>query len=176
MTDPATIGSMIAASCRLGLGYADRLLTEITAEQFGQFAAVGDQTIESNHPAFIFGHLSIYPCRVVADLGVDATSITPSDEFLRLFNKDATCQNDLDGSIYPGKDEIVAAFRAAHEQAIAALESAEDAVFQTPNANEVMRAKFPTTGAMHAFYLGGHFMVHMGQLSAWRRMMGLGAA
>jgi hypothetical protein len=26
------------------------------------------------------------------------------------------------------------------------------------------------------FYVGGHMMLHLGQLSAWRRMMGLGAA
>jgi len=26
------------------------------------------------------------------------------------------------------------------------------------------------------FYLGGHVMLHIGQMSAWRRMMGLGPA
>ena len=37
-------------------------------------------------------------------------------------------------------------------------------------------ARFPTKGAALGFYVGGHFMMHMGQLSAWRRAMGMGAA
>ena len=48
--------------------------------------------------------------------------------------------------------------------------------FLLENPNERMRAKFPTNGAMLAFYVGGHFMLHMGQLSAWRRAVGLGPA
>ncbi|MEM0924484.1 MAG: DinB family protein [Planctomycetota bacterium] len=167
---------MVSASCRLGLAYCERLLTGIPAEQFAKFATFGDQVIESNHPAFILGHLSLYPCRVVSDLGVDATAITPGEADLKLFNKDAKCVHDADGSIYPSMDEVVEKFRVAYQQANEALDAASDSAFVTPNSNEAMRAKFPTTGAMHTFYMGGHFMVHMGQLSAWRRMMGLGAA
>ena len=29
---------------------------------------------------------------------------------------------------------------------------------------------------VQAFYCGGHMMMHLGQMSAWRRMEGLGAA
>jgi hypothetical protein len=29
---------------------------------------------------------------------------------------------------------------------------------------------------VQTFYCGGHMMMHLGQLSAWRRMLGLGAA
>jgi hypothetical protein len=35
------------------------------------------------------------------------------------------------------------------------------------------REMFPTLGAVVAFYLGGHVMNHLGQLSAWRRCLGL---
>jgi hypothetical protein len=31
-------------------------------------------------------------------------------------------------------------------------------------------------GALVSFYLGGHVMNHVGQLSAWRRAMGLPSA
>lgn len=158
------------------MAYSERLLAGIPAEQFGKFADFGDRVVESNHPAFILGHLSLYPCRVVVDLGKDATAVTPSDNFVKLFNKEAKCVHDADGTIYPAMEEIVKAFRLAYERATEVLDAASDSAFQTPNSNEAMRAKFPTTGAMHTFYMGGHFMVHMGQLSAWRRMMGLGAA
>lgn len=167
---------MIAASARLGMGYVDRLLTGVTAETFARFATVDQTTIESNHPCFIFGHLSLYAPRIIGELGADASAVQPSDRFVELFNKDAKCVDDPDGSVYPAMEEVLAAFRAGHEKAIEVLESAEDSLFHQPNPNEAMRGKFATVGAMHGFYLGGHFMMHMGQLSAWRRMMALGPA
>jgi hypothetical protein len=39
-----------------------------------------------------------------------------------------------------------------------------------------MRELFPTIGSVQAFYCGGHMMMHLGQMSAWRRMEGLGTA
>lgn len=170
------IGNLISASTKLGLSYAERLVTGVNADQFARFAVVGGQVVESNHPCFILGHLSLYAPRVVRELGGDASAIQPSEHFDKLFNKDAKCTDDPDGSLYPSMEEVLAAFRSGHEKAIETLEQSADELFLPENPNEAMRAKFPTIGAMHAFYLGGHFMVHMGQLSAWRRMMGLGAA
>ena len=170
------IGNVIAASTRLGIGYADRLLTGVSAEQFARFATVGDAVIESNHPCFILGHLSLYAPRIVAELGGDTSSIQPSEAFVTAFSKDAQCADDPDGSLYPGMDEVVTAFRNGHEKALGIVEQTSDELFHSENPNEAMRGKFSTVGAMHAFYLGGHFMIHMGQFSAWRRMMGMGAA
>jgi hypothetical protein len=170
------IGPMIAASARLGLGYADRLLTDVTPDQFARFATPGGQVIESNHPAFIYGHLSLYAPRVVEQLGGDATGLAPSARFERAFSKDAKCVDDPDGSIYPAMDEIVAALKNGYSKAVETLESAGDELFIEANPNEAMRAKFATIGAMHGFYVGGHFMLHMGQMSAWRRAIGLGSA
>jgi hypothetical protein len=39
-----------------------------------------------------------------------------------------------------------------------------------------MTELFPTIGSMQAFYVGGHMTFHLGQVSAWRRMQGLGPA
>lgn len=176
MNDSNLIGGMIAASTRLGLGYADRLMTGLTQENFARFAKSGDQVIESNHPCFVLGHLSLYPCRVVEELGGDASSIKPTDAFDKLFNYEASCIDDVAGDLYPSLEEVVARFREAHELAISTLEGASNSAFDGENPNEKMRAKFPTIAAMHGFYLGGHMMIHIGQLSAWRRAMGMGAA
>ena len=73
-------------------------------------------------------------------------------------------------------DEANAHLFTNYQAAIAALEQAEDSVFEQQNPNEAMRQKFATIGAMHGFYVGGHFMMHMGQMSAWRRMAGFGPA
>lgn len=172
----SNFGPMIAASAQLGLGYGERLLTGIQPEQFARFARIGDTVIESNHPAFIFGHLSLYGCRVVEGAGLDASSVQPSDEFVKVFSHEAKCVDDPDGSIYPSMDEITTAFFDSYRAAIDALHQAPDEMFSVENPNEKMRGKFPTVGAMFGFYVGGHVMMHIGQLSAWRRAMGLGPA
>ena len=168
------IGSMIADSAKLCLGYAEKLVAGIPADKFARFADIGGQTIESNHPAFVLGHLSIYPSRIVTDLGGDASAVAPSEKYEALFSPSATCLDDPDGKLYPAMEEIKEKFFAAHQAAIEALLAAEDDEFAAENPNEAMRAKFGTKGSMHAFYLGGHVMIHMGQISAWRRATGLG--
>lgn len=175
-TGTCNIGPMIADSARLGLAYAERLLKGITADRFARLATVQGQCIHSNHPAFIYGHLSLYPCRIVEQLGRDASSITPSDNFQQRFDHTAECLDDPQGTIYPSMIEITEGFFTAHQLAIEALEQADDSLFTVPNPNEAMRSKFATVGSMHGFYLGGHLMLHIGQLSAWRRMVGLGKA
>ena len=171
-----TIGPMIAASARLGIAYAQRLCVGIEPADFARFARVGDHIIESNHPAFICGHLSLYPCRILQDLGHDASEFEPSPRYQELFSKDAKCADDPAATIYPGMTELTSKLLAGSQAVCEALETASDDLLTVPNSNEVMRSRFPTQGAMHAFYTGGHFMVHMGQLSAWRRAMGLPAA
>ncbi len=168
------IGPAIADSARLSLGYARRMLTDVPANQFARFATLGDKQIISNHPAFVYGHLSIYPCRIIEQLGGDATAYKPTAQYDELFNAKATCVDDPSGTIYPPMPEIVERMLTNYEKAMEVIQAADDELFLQPNANEAMRAKFSTNGSMHAFYVGGHVMLHLGQVSAWRRMMGLG--
>lgn len=167
-----SLGNCIADSLTLSLRYADRLLKDIPAERFARFAVVGGTTVASNHPAFILGHLTLYGPRMVTHLGGRPTPPPPG--FEAACSKEATCVDDPAGTIYPPRDAVVAAFRTACEEAIAALRAAPDDVLQQPNPAEGrMRELFPTLGSVHAFYAGGHMMGHLGQLSAWRRMEGM---
>lgn len=169
------IGTMIAESARLSLGYCERLTADIPTEKFARFAPGTAGLVESNHPAFVCGHLSLYSPRVVDTLGGDASGLTPSDSYVSLFSKDAKCVDDPDGTIYPAKDEILERLIAAQKAAIEVVGRAADEALTAPNDN-AMKERFTTVGSMMAFYLGGHFMIHMGQMSAWRRMMGMGPA
>ena len=171
-----SIGNNIADSLVLSMGYAQRLQAGVTPEIFARFAAPGGQVVESNHPAFVLGHLSLYACRVVEQLGGDASAVTPNERFLSVFGMESKCVDDPTGTIYPSMVEVTAAFFKNYEGALAALRSAPDSAFQQPNPHPKMVAKFATMGSMHAFYCGGHLMMHLGQVSAWRRMQGLGAA
>jgi hypothetical protein len=47
-----SLGNVIAGSLELGLGYGERLLAGVTAENFGRLANTGRSPIRSNHPAF----------------------------------------------------------------------------------------------------------------------------
>ncbi|TWU57146.1 DinB family protein [Rubripirellula reticaptiva] len=172
----STIGPMFAASANLGLANAERLLSGIAASDFGRFARPGGQAIVSNHPAFVCGHLSLYASKVLHDLKQDASAFEPSAAYQNLFSKNATCADDPDGTIYPGKDELVERFLSGYRAVSAALMTAPDELFTAQLPDEVMRAKFPTVGAADCFYVGGHLLLHIGQLSAWRRAMGMAPA
>ena len=170
------IGPMFAASGKLGMGYAEKLLTDVKPADFAKFARIGDTVIESNHPAFILGHLCLYPTRIFNDLDVDLADKAPPTAFQQLFSHEAKCLDDPDCTIYPAKDEIVSVMRTGYAAAIELLESTDDEAFCADNPIERLRDRFPTKGAAHGFYVGGHIMMHLGQFSAWRRAMGMGAA
>lgn len=170
-----SIGLMIAESAKLSLGYGQKLLAGVSADQFARFAPGESGLVTSNHGAFIYGHLSLYSPRVVEQLGGDVSSLAPSDKFVAVFDQSVQCVDDPDGTVYPSMDEITERLFTTQEAAIAALINASDEALMAPNEN-AMSDRFTTVGSMMNFYLGGHFMIHMGQMSAWRRMMGLGAA
>ncbi|MEZ6087772.1 MAG: DinB family protein [Pirellulaceae bacterium] len=171
------IGNIIADSLSRGLDYAQRLAAGIPADQFARFADGKDGPIVSNHPAFIFGHLSIYAPRIVEQLGHDAAPYKLPDDQHDLFAPSATCQDDPDGSLYPAMTAIMDRFTTSYQAALQVLRDANDQQFAEVNPAEGrMRELFPTLGSMHAFYCGGHLMMHMGQLRAWRRMQGMPSA
>lgn len=170
-----SMGNTIADSLQLSLDYANRLLKDLPADQFGRFATPGGQTVEANHPAFVFGHLSLYPQRVLQALGCDSPAVP--EGFLACFSKDAICVDDPTGSVYPPMEQVVTCFTEGYTAALKALREADDDVFQQANPmGGRMTELFPTLGSLYNFYVGGHMMMHLGQISTWRRMIGLGAA
>ncbi|MGA0039798.1 MAG: DinB family protein [Pirellulales bacterium] len=170
-----TLGNVIADSLGLSLINAERLLKGVTPERFGRCAAPGGTLVVSNHPAFIYGHLSLYAPKVLLQLGHPAPPVP--DQFELSFSKDASCRDDVDGDLYPPMDEVLAFFREGYRMVTAALRSVSDDVLDQPNPAEGrIKELFPTIGSAQNFYCGGHIMMHMGQMSAWRRMEGLGPA
>lgn len=167
-----TLGNVIADSLGVSLGYADRLLRGVPPERFARFAAPGGVTVESNHPAFIYGHLSLYAPKVLLQIGHPAPPVP--EHFDVVFSKDAECRDDPDGDLYPAKDAVLDFFHEGYRMVTAGLRSTPDEAFEKANPAEGrMRELFPTIGSVQAFYCGGHMMMHLGQMSGWRRMEGL---
>ncbi|MEM8835836.1 MAG: DinB family protein [Planctomycetota bacterium] len=132
--------------------------------------------VNTNTPSFVFGHLAIYPDGILEMLGRGDLA-QPSERFKALFDHGCEC---LDGeeaaATYPPMNEIVARYKDRHEVAIKALSEATDEQLSEENPHERMRERFPTKGSMINFLLGAHAMMHLGQVSAWRRCMGMGPA
>ena len=168
-------GNLIADSLALSIAYAERLTEGIPAESFGSFARPGGQIVQSNHPAFVMGHLSLYAPSIMHDIGGDAIEVP--EGFEGLFSKDAQCEDDPGHTIYPPMDMIVDAYLRGYRQVEQELRQTPDEILSKANPTPGRLGElFPTLGSMHAFYVGGHSMIHLGQLSAWRRMMGMSPA
>jgi hypothetical protein len=170
MTTTAT--RSIEPAARLGLMYADLVLKDVTPEMFRH----KPDGVDCSTPAFNFGHLTLYPDMVMDLLGRD--DLAEPEELKRfeaLFSREQVCHDDPDGTIYPPMDEIVVRFKRRYEAALGALADADASVLDEPNPRESNRKLFATKGDAITFYLTGHLMMHLGQVSTWRRCMGLGA-
>lgn len=167
--------NIILATARLTKNFADAQLKGVAPETFARLATVGGTTVQSNHPAFVFGHLSLYYPKIPAALGQQAPANPPMFEDVFLNGK--PCVDDPSGNKYPSMQAIIAHFNNGYEAALATLSRATDADLARANPAEGrMKELFPTLGELLNFYMGAHAMSHLGQVSAWRRMMGLGSA
>ncbi|MEM1446104.1 MAG: DinB family protein [Planctomycetota bacterium] len=172
-------GSMIAAAGRIGFTTAQQMLTDIKPERFARLPMGEVGAVPTNHPAWVYGHLGLYGNYVLTLLGDQAgtDAVAAPDEWNPLFGMGSACQDDPEGTIYPAMNAIVEQFDRCHTATLEALEKTTDpAVFETVNPNEQMRDRFPTVGAAATFMITTHLALHVGQVSAWRRMEGLGSA
>lgn len=168
------VGQTIATAGKMVPMYAERLLAGVEAKVFARFATVGGKVVQSNHPAWAYGHLALYPAKVMEHLGREAGAARVPAGWEALFKNGVECRDDPDGRVYPSMAEVVKFFHASYGAAIGALAEADDAALAGPNPTEGrMRELFPTLGSMLLFYMSGHPQIHLGQVSAWRRMMGL---
>lgn len=144
-----------------GNGYAGMLMADIDADRFN------DQPVEGmNSPAWIVGHLAFVADRVAGLLG-DQPQLADWEPMFGGGSPPAP-----DRSSCPSKDELVAAWQAAHGRLVAAVRAADPVVFAGENPVQRMREVAPTFGHFVAFVLSTHAAVHLGQLSAWRRAAG----
>lgn len=170
------IGSIIAATLKRTLMYSDGLYKDIKPGDAARLARPGGQVVVSNHPSFVLGHLCLYPSRCLELIGhaEHARYVYPGYE--ELFKPGVECKDDAAGSVYPAYAELTQRYKGAHGVLLEALPAVADEVFARPNPNEANRERFPTVGALVSFLATGHMMMHLGQVSAWRRMMGMPAA
>ncbi len=169
----SNVVACIKPAAELALMYADGLVKGISAETFAHMPSKdGPHTV--NSPAFNIGHLAIYPdFRIFGVLGREDL-VKPLPFSMDLFKAGAPCVDEP--GKYPSKDVLVSTFVSRHRALLDILPSVPDEVFARQNPVEGRaREMFPTIGALVTFLLVGHTQSHLGQISVWRRIMGLGS-
>ncbi|MFO0873839.1 MAG: DinB family protein [Phycisphaerales bacterium] len=166
MAAPNFTGSLIASALERGIGYAEALAKDIPADRFDH-----SPMPNLNHPAFNFGHLSLYPNRILNLLGKPEL-VVDKPGWDKLFAAGVAC---VEGNgQYPPKQEIVDFFLDRHRAAVAVVRETTEDVLAQPNPIEGrMREVFPRIGNAVLFMMTSHVMMHLGQISAWRRTVGL---
>lgn len=169
----------IASAALRSHGYVSKLAVGVTKANAGlkpRHPGMPGGVIDTNHPLFVFGHLGLYPSRVLKLVGKDGVSIAAPTAWEGLFKAGAACLDDASGTVYPAWDEVWAHYERATKAALEVVPSIDDAVLLTPTAEERYREFFPTTIMAVTFLLNNHVMMHAGQISAWRRCMGMPSA
>ncbi len=158
------IASAILISWRRNGAYGLRLVEDLAPAQWLAQPVAGRVM---NHPAWIFAHLNVYAPIAAAMLRGEPFD----DPFEHRYGQKSRVTGDA--SEYPAAGELLEQYRALHQEAEKALVEAPGAIFSSPTALERWRAMHPRTGEMLVTLMVKHESVHLGQLSAWRRAMGL---
>jgi len=171
------VGKTIAAAGGFTVMYGEGLLKDGKPETFARKPVVGGQTIDCNHPAWVYGHLAIYAAKMCDAMGIPQGPAKNPAGWEDLFKNGTPCKDDVDGKIYPRMETITRHFIDGYRYVLSKLPEVDDAVLAKPNPGGGRMAEhLPTIGAMLGFLVTGHPMSHLGQVSTWRRCVGLGSA
>lgn len=147
------------------LGYARSLAGGIDDARMADQPAPG-----VNHPAWILGHLAI-----------------GTDYALQLLGRPTACPGawhdrfgpgsspSPDRSLYPSRDDLLEALARGHSAVEGASASADPGRMADRHALDLkfLKDALPTVGDVVSHLMTTHPAVHLGQLSAWRRLAGL---
>lgn len=169
------VGSVIAQNASVAAGLGELLMSGIDPKTFASKPRADGKVIHTNHPAFVYGHLSLYPARGLEMLGLSDARATVPAAYGELFSAAAECKDDPDCSIYPPMAEIAEHYKRSHAAIVERLREVPDEKMGEPNPREGrFREMAPTIGDACGFVFSMHAAMHLGQVSAWRRCFGLG--
>ena len=150
----------ILAAVERNLGYAQALVADVPDERMCERPAG-----YPDHPAWQIGHIAL-TCDFVGEmLGVEPALPAAWQD---LFGMGSHPTDDV--SAYPSKTELIEALQGRHACFCEALGAADASLLSRPVPYETLRNLFPTIGAVTISVLTAHQAIHLGQLSAWRKL------
>lgn len=150
-------------SIELNRKYAHGLVGDVAEEQM--VAQVAGRAV--NHPAWVLGHLAIgndFACKLMG-----GPTVCP-EGYVKLFDMGTKPLNDR--AVYPAKAELLSNFDRTMTNVAAALKQVDESVLRGPMSGPLAQW-FPRVGDYVIFDLTAHMGTHLGQLSTWRRALGL---
>jgi hypothetical protein len=121
-----------------------------------------------NHPAWTLAHLTLYN-EVIAKM---LRRVPFDDPKEHPFGMKSSPQDDL--KIYPSRAMAIELYRRSHDDAERALIECDPKLLSEDVPLERWRAAHPKVADMTVMLMVKHESMHLGQLSAWRRAIGLG--
>lgn len=168
-----TISTLLIPAANQVLIYGKKLLADIPATKFARKPLQDGVITAINHPAFQYGHLSLYPERIAALFDLPKDGVKNPQGFKELFIKGSSCEDDILGNIYPSMQAITDHFFSAHQELLKLLSNVPDEVYYRVNQEEATKDRFELIGSFVLYLLTAHANTHFGQVSAWRRCVGL---
>lgn len=162
--------------------WGDKLLAGVTKENYARKPHLHRDgspfVIECNHPAFISGTWASTRQRSLSCLALRRLGSWPPPALRNCSSNGAPCRDDPAGTIYPKLEAITVQYTVPYDAIIESVSRLEDRAFlcADPRRVRAIPASFPSAGGVAMFLLNNHQMMHLGQLSTWRRCMGLGPA
>lgn len=153
----------VRQTVKLNEQYANAHLADIPADQWCRQAEGLPM-----HPASIVGHIVI--CCELTRVELGGEPILPAS-WRELFEEGAAAA--AEPSAYPPKDELLAALTDQRQRMVEILASTPEADLARPLEHEEMREVFGSLGTMLFVLLLIHEPLHLGQLSSWRRAVGM---
>jgi hypothetical protein len=143
--------------------YCRTLMADIPDERMAEQPVPG-----VNHPAWILGHLALTADFAAGMLGAD--KVFPA-QWGPLFRPGSKPEGTR--SSYPSKAELLTALEQGFERLRQKAAAATPEQLSQPTTNPRIKDALPTAKEFAAFLLTGHMGGHLGQLSSWRRMIGM---
>ncbi|MAE65119.1 MAG: hypothetical protein CMJ18_12685 [Phycisphaeraceae bacterium] len=147
------------------LDYAGRLVADLPDASMCHQPGPG-----MNHPAWVLGHLAWTSDRVAGGILLQVEPELPK----RLGGPfDAQSVPSDNATIYPAKAKLLEALEKVHGRIAGELSGRSVPSLDEPTQHERFASRFPTIGEALIHVMVGHEQVHLGQLSAWRRVQGM---
>jgi hypothetical protein len=121
-----------------------------------------------NHPAWTLGHLAGSFQLMGGELGL---ALWLPEDWAAMFGTGTTPVSDP--RVYPGKAGLLHALDDGQRRLVEALADMNAAELARPLPDERFRRWVPTIGHAVLHILASHTAMHVGQLTVWRRAMGL---
>ena len=153
------------------LVHAEKLVEDVRPDQMTRTPTKGLE----NHPAFTLGHLVSGSALLVGDLGGSPDMPAGWSELFQRNGPGDPRRPDPDPDRYPSKGELLRELERQHGRAKDLMADLDGEALSRPFRWR-FSGRMPTLLDLIAFMCVQHEAMHLGQLAAWRRAVGLGSA